>query len=775
MAPAISRCCGPKPRSPKERNNEMKTLALTSCLNPWRKFVLALLCCSCAELAYAAQPFVFGRADFPTGNLPFAMVTADFNGDGNPDMAVVNWEDNTVSVFFGKPDGTFVKNADYVVGVHPDAIAIGDFNGDGRPDLAVTNQNCNHTCGAGSMSVLLNRGDGTFQPAVSYGTDTDPVSVIIGDFTGNGRLDLAVASAITTVQPVAGTVSIFLNNGDGTFYLNGKYAAGYGVGQLAAVKLAGTANPSLAVTDFVSFNGVNAVSILRNRGDGSFALPIFYLTGKAPSWVASADFNRDGIADLAVVNEADSTVSILLGRSDGTFANKVDYPVAFGPHQLVAGDFNGDQIVDLAVGAGTTSNGGGAVSILMGKGDGTFQPALSYGTGNNPWSLVAADVNHDGKLDLAFTNGDVNRVSVLLGNGDGTFPSYANYSSGRDVVAIAVADFNGDGSADLAMVNQADNTVSILFGSPSGKFTGRQIYDVGHSPSSAAVADLSGDGDLDVVVTNGGDNSISVLLNHGNGVFGPISTYSVGSNPGGIVIADFNGDHKPDLAVTNTNDGTVSILLNRGDGTFLEAGTYGTGQGPASIVAADFNGDGKPDLAIADSLEPGNGLGSGLVSVLLNNGDGTFGSRTDYSTGQFPASVVAGDFNGSGKMDLAVAGNLDIYGNVSILMGNGDGSFQRRSVYDEGFGISSLVAADFNADGKLDLAVVSTINNTFFIMKGMGDGSFQVQGTYGVANGPMAIATGMFAKRMSPGGGADLVVSNLGISAVSVFLNGPPY
>ena len=726
-------------------------------------------------LSYGTHAYVFGRADVPTGSTPYAMVAADFNGDGNLDYAVANLSDNSVSIYFGQTDGSFVKSADYRVGSSPDAVAVADFNGDGRPDLAVTNQDCNNTCGLGSMSVLINHGDGTFQPAVTYGTNTDPVSIVAGDFNGDGRIDLAVGNAINPVRPGPGTVTIFFNNGDGTFCRSGEYPAGSGVGQLAALKLAGTANSSLAVVNFTALNGVNAVSILRNRGDGTFALPVPYLTGKAPSWVRAGDFNRDGIDDLAVVNGNDNTVSILPGRSDGTFASKVDYPVAFGPHRLVAADFNGDQVIDLAVSASTNITDGGALSILLGKGDGTFQAAVSYGTGNNPWSLAAGDFNHDGKLDVAFTNGDVNRVSVLLGNGNGTFPSYDDYFGGGTVVAIAVADFNADTLPDLALVNQSSNTISVLFGKPDGTFTGRQVYNVGTSPTAIAAADLRGTGKPDLVVTNAGDNSVSVLFNNGSGVFGTLSTYSTGNHPGGIAVADLNGDQKPDLAITNTNDDTVSVLLNRGDGTFSSPVAYVTGPGPASIVAADFDGDGKPDFAIADSLTPENSKGPGLVSILLNHGDGTFGNRCDYVTGQHPTAVVARDFNADGKTDLAVATNLDVFGNISILTGQGDGTFLPGAAYNEGFGLSSMLAADINGDGKPDLAVVSTINNTFFILKGTGNGTFQVQGTYGVDNGPVAIAAGRFVNGGVLGRGADLVVGSVGVSAVSVFLNSPPY
>ena len=182
-----------------------------------------------------------------------------------------------------------------------------------------------------------------------------------------------MANAITTVEPVPGTVSIFFNQGDGTFQHAGDYPAGTGVGHLTAITLAAGQVSSLAVTNYVSLQGANAVSILRNRGNGTFQLPVSYNTGKGPSWIATADFDHDGIPDLAVVNDADNMVSILLGKADGSFADKIDYPVAFGPSQLAIGDFNKDHIPDIVVTAGAGAKGGGAVSLLLGKGDGSFQ------------------------------------------------------------------------------------------------------------------------------------------------------------------------------------------------------------------------------------------------------------------------------------------------------------------------------------------------------------------------------------------------------------------
>ena len=249
-------------------------------------------------------------------------------------------------------------------------------------------------------------------------------------------------------------------------------------------------------------------------------------------------------------------------------------------------------------------------------------------------------------------------------------------------------------------------------------------------------------------------------------------TYPVGVAPRSIAVADFNGDAKLDLVVANENDNTVSVLLNRGNGTFQNQVVYDTGPAPASVVAADFNGDGKPDLAVANGGSPLNGLGPGLVSVLLNNGDGTFANKVDYESGPYPISVVAADFRGDGKLDLALATNLDIYGRVSILDGNRDGTFQTKVDYEGGFGIYSLVAADFNGDGKPHWPWPATSTTPCsFLPKWRR--TFRSQGTYPTGREPAAVAAGNFTKKPAALGGADVVVANVASGSISVFLNIP--
>jgi hypothetical protein len=344
--------------------------------------------------------------------------------------------------------------------------------------------------------------------------------------------------------------------------------------------------------------------------------------------VAVGDFNGDGKLDLAVANSGENpidvpqphgSVSVLLGNGDGTFQSAVTYSFT-GTNLgcIVVGDFNGDGKVDLAV---ATSKGG--VSVLLGNGDGTFQPAVNSSAPGSPF--VVGDFDGDGKLDLAtlYNNSLAGTgVAVLLGNGDGTFQAAVSYPTGGVAAySIAVGDFNGDGKPDLALANQ---------GSRLGSYT---------------------------------DGGVSVLLGNGDGTFQPVVNYDAGSRLYSVTVGDFNGDGKPDLAVGG-NHGLLSgaagvlMLLGNGDGTFQTATNLSAAAFGASVVTGDFNGDGKLDLA-----SPG-------VSVLLGNGDGTFQTAVDFSVGPNPnpVSVAVGDFNGDGKPDLAVANQLETAEYVSVLL-----------------------------------------------------------------------------------------------------------
>jgi VCBS repeat protein len=344
-----------------------------------------------------------------------------------------------------------------------------------------------------------------------------------------------------------------------------------------------------------------------------------------------------GTSNIGYFETTRPTSSILLSPAPETNVNNL-------AGSLIIGDFNADGILDI----GTVNEASNTVSVLVGKGDGTFQPAVAYATGSFPSSVAVGDFNGDGKLDLAVTNEISGDVSVLMGNGDGTFQSAVNFAAGTSPSALAVGDFNGDGNLDIAVTNLNDNTVSLLLGNGNGTFQPPLIYSAGITPISVAVGDFDGDGNLDLAVGDEGSANVSILLGNGDGTFRPAASYALGSgsNPISVAVGDLNGDSKLDLVFADSQNASIFVLIGNGDGTFQPAKSYAVETGPWSVAIGDLNGDGKPDLVVGYQV-------SEDVTLLLGNGDGTFQPPANYSGGFGTSKLVVGDFNGDGRLDIA--------------------------------------------------------------------------------------------------------------------------
>jgi hypothetical protein len=362
--------------------------------------------------------------------------------------------------------------------------------------------------------------------------------------------------------------------------------------------------------------------------------------------------------------------------------------VGVAPIFVVTGDFNNDGLLDLAV--ANTGLGGGSVSILLGSGDGTFQPAVSYRSGSYPRTIAVGDFNGDGKWDLAVANegsAGGGSVSILMGNGDGTFQAPVFLTSGVNPASVVAADFNGDGFMDLAVANSQqfqtgpppfkNGSMSVFLGHGDGTFSSPTFYTAGTFPIAITSADFNGDGKPDLATADFGGVALAVHLGNGDGTFQPRSYVSAGREPFSITTADLNGDGHVDLIAANHSElsygGRVSIALGQGDGTFQPTTYVTAGSGVVFVATGDFNLDGKIDLAVAD----GGGSSKGGVSILLGNGDGSFQTPVKFTAGLHPQSVAVGDFNRDGIPDLAVV-NFGVYpndGNVSILLGDGKGGF----------------------------------------------------------------------------------------------------
>jgi Bacterial Ig-like domain (group 3)/FG-GAP-like repeat len=364
--------------------------------------------------------------------------------------------------------------------------------------------------------------------------------------------------------------------------------------------------------------------------------------------VTAADVNGDGKPDLLLgnlcsssINCNDGSVGVLLGNGDGTFKPALTYiSGGFGVESIAVADLNGDGHLDLVVtncaktGSGNCPASDGTLGILLGNGDGSFQPAVTYSTGGiGSWSVAVADVNGDGKPDLIVVGYSSSpAVGVLLGNGDGTFQPARSYGlSGGSAVSVVASDVNGDRKPDL-IVTILGGTVDVLLGEGDGTFPTVTAYGSGgFSTWSVAVADVNSDNKPDLLVANGCigncvSGAVGVLLGNGDGTFQPAMTYGSGGNSTSIAVADLDGDGKADVVLANEcgscNQGLVSILLGNRDGTFQSALTFGSGgQAALSVAIADVNGDDKPDLLVANLCKAltHNCPGDGSAGVLINN------------------------------------------------------------------------------------------------------------------------------------------------------------
>ncbi|MGH9493727.1 MAG: FG-GAP repeat domain-containing protein, partial [Candidatus Sulfotelmatobacter sp.] len=461
--------------------------------------------------------------------------------------------------------------------------------------------------------------------------------------------------------------------------------------------------------------------------------------GAGPTAMAYGDFNGDGRIDLAVADFTGGSVSILLGTGDGNFQPTVDYPVSRNVAAIVTGDFNHDGNLDLAV--ATESNLLNNVYVFLGQGNGNFTQSAIYLAGAFSSAIGVFDFNGDGNLDLAVTSFGQNigvspgLVTIFLGRSDGSFQYQATYTVGTVANAIAVGDFNGDGKADLAVGTDGSSTspssqVSILLGDGAGNFQAGAVLTApgGLGVASVATADFNGDGKLDLAALSSSD-TLSIFISNGDGTFAAPILSSVGRDALGIAAADLNGDGRIDVAVANSFDNTVSVLLGKGDGTFQTQITYAVGKVPSGVALVDFNGDGKVDLTVTNN-------GDNTVQVLLGGGDGTF-RIASYSVGPNPVSITSGDFNRDGIPDLAIGRNDSSTGSILILLGDGRGGFKTLPPFSACVFVAevgppgALVSADFDQDGIPDLAVLcdsSAQQANVAYFKGAGNGTFQSVG-----------------------------------------------
>jgi hypothetical protein len=554
---------------------------------------------------------------------------------------------------------------------------MGDFNGDGKMDVArvVTDT------GNPEISVLLSNNDGTFKTAVitALPSDTD-APFLVGDVNGDGKDDLVL------IQPFGGNCT----------RKHGKVA------------------PQIVIPCGAS------VFVFISDGAGGFAAPVIYpVAGGSLVGGLLTDIDGDGKLDLlAFDNNSPANVIELLGDGTGVLGS----PTVLGqlttsaPANMIFADFNGDGKVDFA---GQTE--GGQLQVTLATGAGLYADVpvslttrdSNYGACNS----TAGDVTGDGKPEIVSFNCNDNTIAVYVNQGDGTFAAGVYYNNNSDqnqgISDGAIADLNGDGKNDIVAINEYAGDVSVFLGNGDGTFSVKpSSYAVGgYAWNTPLIADFNGDGLMDVVESDD-LYSLVYLQGYGDGTFRASPTYPLpnsfdqGAYSYSVASGDFNGDGIADVVVGEVrNNGSTGVVvyLGKGDGTFSAGVSYGDQPNMSYVAVADFNGDGKLDIAAIDRA-------NSEVHILLGDGDGTFSIGASYPTS--PAgdassqNLVVGDFNKDGKPDIAVANSNTQ--DVGALLGHGDGTFADAVSYPlASHSAYDIQAADLDGDGYVDLVVTA--------------------------------------------------------------------
>jgi hypothetical protein len=618
-----------------------------------------------------AQSDVF-RASFSetTESRPTGLAVDDLDNDGVMDLVVTTPDTrvgtditSAVTVLQGQGDGEFFIEHKIVVNGFPSTLLLAPLDGDAIPDLMIADSN------GGSIFFLkgLDNTDYFDAPGTPIDVGGLPEGIAAAHLDDDAVLDLVVANRESSSGTTPGSVSILRGQGDGTF--------------VTVLQLDPTPeDPDRLVSALATDLGTMAVAL--------------------------GDLNDDDFVDIAALNSDASSITFFFGDGDLVFGGRTTIPIGAGPEDILLVDLNGDGALDVIT-ADSFADQDGAVSVLLGNGNGTFQAARSFQAGNTPNGVAVGDLNGDGALDIVASNGRSSDISVLLGDGSGQFQDARTYVADAEPLALALADMDDNDSLDVVAITAAESgTASLLLNRGDGVLNGVEDVLVGVSPSALTSGDIDDDAIPDLVVGTSTGNVVVYSSRGQEGGFAPIQSIAIGGTLQSIAAVDLDGDAVLDLAIADRDGDRVVVVMGLGGGQFAMPIGIQVEERPSSVASGDFNADGRVDLAVTTIGPPDTSPPSPMVTALLRQADGTYTVGTPVDVEETPLFVVAADFNGDGRDDLAVANQAT--STVSVLFSEADGSLDLNQTLmpnEVGQQPSSLTVADFNLDGRPDIAV----------------------------------------------------------------------
>lgn len=722
---------------------------------------------------------------FTTSSSTNFLRLADMDNDGKLDIVIANQSGNSISVFRNTAtSGSFsasslATSVDIAAGASPNDIRLTDIDGDGKIDIATTNN------GGSTISILQNTsvpGALSFGTAVTFASGSSPRGLYIGDLDGDGKPDMAVANSSSN------TMSVFFNTSSigaissSSFAAKVDFSTSSSPWGIMASDIDGDGKPELLVTN----SGASTISVFSNVSSlgsitsGSFILRAELATGAAPHEIAIGDFNGDSKPDVAVVCGGAAAVSVFRNNAvtgiitSTSLDSRVDFATAIsGGNCLAVNDIDGDGKPDLAVGTSLSvsvlrnspliqqplvtsvtpaSAIPGTSVTISGIGFNTTAASNIVYFGATKGTVTASSAT---SLTVTVpTDAVMSRVSVLntgtqlagqqpylflptfSSSGYQSTPAFlsnVDITAGTLPMGVALGDIDGDGKSDLVVANNSANTI-LLYRNisssgtiSSGSFGTSVSFATGTGPTYVRLADMDNDGKLDIVVTGAATNSVSIFRN--TATSGSITTaslatrvnYSTGSTPNDLALADFDNDGKIDVAVTHGSLNNINVLKNNSTPGTISLATAvafnGTSSSaPRGIYAGDLDGDGKTDIAIANT-------GLSTLSVFFNTASpgtittASFAAKVDFTTGTNPWGITAADIDGDGKPDLVTANSgtntISVLRNIATSGTITTGSFASKVDFTVGTAPRDIAAGDLNGDGKPDITVVNSTSNTF--------------------------------------------------------------